>query len=105
VRWDDGALAGIDIASEDPGSWYGRTADVSGRAHDELESSDHDRVPNPAAVRAEDWGVIPATESGAMPFDGARCDFGPDGSWAPDTSWVPPPVVSTGRDRAWAVVA
>jgi hypothetical protein len=93
VRWDGGALAGINVAGEDSGIWHGRTARVSGRARDELEFLDHDRAPDPDAVRAEDRGVIPVTESGTVPSVGAWCDFGPDTSRAPDTSWVPSRVV------------
>jgi protein associated with RNAse G/E len=85
VRWDDGAVAGIDIVDQDldvvvapDRSWEWKDEDEFA---ERLAFPDHYWVPDEAAVRAEGRRVIKMAEAGEFPFDGAWIDYRPDPSW------------------------
>jgi hypothetical protein len=99
VRWDDGAVAGLDVVDQDldvvvrpDGGWSWKDEEefVERLAHPE-----HYWVADEAAVRAEGERVIKLAEAGEFPFDGTWCDFAPDPAWTvPDrlpAGWARPP--------------
>ncbi len=107
VRWDDGALAGIDVVDQDldivvdpDRSWRWKDED---EFTERLAFPDHYWVRDEAAVRAEGWRVVKQIEAGDFPFDGTWIDFQPDPSWATPTElpagWDRP-VVSRGSADA-----
>ncbi|MEH1016791.1 DUF402 domain-containing protein [Micromonospora sp. CPCC 206060] len=100
VRWDDGAVAGVDVVDQDldvvarpDRSWAWKDED---EFVERLAFPDHYWVPDPTAVRAEGERVVKLIEAGDFPFDGTWCDFRPDPSWTPPTvlpeGWDRPPV-------------
>jgi hypothetical protein len=101
VRWDDGALAGIDTVDQDLD--IVAEATLSWRWKDEDEFADHLAypetywVPDPDAVWSEGRRVIAMIEAGTFPFDGARSGF------RADPEWTIPTVMPLGweRPRAW----
>jgi hypothetical protein len=100
VRWDDGAVAGVDVVDQDldvvvapDRSWQWKDEDEFA---ERLAFPGHYWVPDPAAVRAEGERVIKLAEAGEFPFDGTWCDFVPDPGWAAPVDlpagWDRPPV-------------
>jgi hypothetical protein len=100
VRWDDGAVAGVDVVDQDldvvvqpDGTWCWKDEE---EFVERLAYPEHYWVADEAAVRAEGERVIKLAESGEFPFDGTWCDFTPDPGWTvPDrlpTGWDRPPV-------------
>lgn len=99
VRWDDGAVAGVDTVDQDLDIVV--TTDRSWQWKDEDEFAErlahrrHYWVPDEAAVRAEGQRVIKVIEAGDFPFDGTWCDFRPDPAWSTPTAlpagWDRPP--------------
>lgn len=100
VRWDDGAVAGVDVVDQDldvvvraDRSWQWKDED---EFVERLAYPDDYWVADEAAVRAEGKRVIAIAEAGEFPFDGTWCDFTPPAEWvAPDTlpaGWDRPPV-------------
>jgi hypothetical protein len=86
VRWDDGAVAGVDIVDQDldvvvapDRSWQWKDEDEFA---ERLAFPGHYWVRDEAAVRAEGRRVIKRAEAGEFPFDGTWTDFRPDSSWA-----------------------
>jgi hypothetical protein len=97
VRWDDGAVAGVDIIDQDldvvvapDRSWQWKD---EGEFTERLAFPDHYWVPDEAAVRAEGERVIKQVEAGAFPFDGTWVDF------VPDPAWPVPTTLPEGWDR------
>jgi hypothetical protein len=97
VRWDDGALAGVDIVDQDLDIVV--APDLTWRWKDEdefaerLEIPEHYWVDDAEAVWDEGRRVVKLIETGEFPFDGTWCDF------APPASWVPPSQLPEGWDR------
>lgn len=99
VRWDDGALAGVDMRDQDldivvapDRTWRWKDVD---EFTERLAYPEHYWVPDPDAVWAEGRRVVARIEAGGFPFDGTWCDFAPDPAWAvparlPD-GWDRPP--------------
>lgn len=97
IRWDDGAVAGIDVVDQDldivvapDRSWQWKDEDEFA---ERLALPAHYWVPDEAAVWAEGRRVIKMIEAGDFPFDGAWTDF------RPDPSWPTPMVLPDGWDR------
>jgi hypothetical protein len=89
VRWDDGAVAGVDIVDQDldivvrpDRSWEWKDED---EFTERLAIPEHYWVPDEQAVRAEGRRVIKVIEAGEFPFDGTWTDFVPDPSWQTPT--------------------
>lgn len=85
VRWDDGAVAGVDVIDQDldvvirpDRSWAWKDKD---EFTERLAYPEHYWVPDPVAVRVEGERVIKFAEAGEFPFDGTWCDFQPDPDW------------------------
>ena len=82
MRWDDGAVAGVDMVDQDL-DVRGRTRTAAWQWKDEDEFAErlafpeHYWVTDEAAVRAEGERVIKLAEAGEFPFDGTWCDFTP----------------------------
>lgn len=101
VRWDDGALAGVDVVDQDLDIWV--PPDRAWQWKDEhefverLAFPDHYWVRDGAAVRAEGERVAKLIEAGEFPFDGTWCDF------VPDPQWAAPETLPPGWDRPAAV--
>ncbi|MFR9778003.1 DUF402 domain-containing protein [Micromonospora sp. MS34] len=97
VRWDDGAVAGVDIVDQDLDVVV--RPDLSWEWKDEeefverLAFPEHYWVPDEKAVRAEGERVIRLAEAGEFPFDGTWCDF------TPPTDWGVPDELPVGWDR------
>ncbi|MGC4766551.1 DUF402 domain-containing protein [Micromonospora sp. DT46] len=100
VRWDDGALAGVDMVDQDLDvvvrpdlGWEWKD---EGEFAERLAFPDHYWVTDADAVRAEGKRVIALAEAGEFPFDGTWCDFTPPPDWTvPDglpPGWDRPPV-------------
>jgi hypothetical protein len=99
VRWDDGAVAGVDVVDQDldvvirpDRTWHWKDEDEFA---ERLAHPDDYWVPDPAAVRAEGERVIKMAEAGEFPFDGTWTDFVPDPTWPVPTlppGWDRPPV-------------
>jgi predicted RNA-binding protein associated with RNAse of E/G family len=93
VRWDDGAIAGVDVIDQDLDVVVHRDRSWEWKDEDEfaerLALPEHYWVPDEAAVWAEGRKVIKLAESGDFPFDGTWTDFHPDPSWPIPTA-VPP---------------
>lgn len=100
VRWDDGAVAGVDVIDQDldvvvrpDRSWAWKDEDEFA---ERLAHPEHYWVPDEAAVRAEGERVIKQAEAGQFPFDGTWCDFTPPSDWFAPTDlpsgWDRPPV-------------
>ena len=92
VRWDDGALAGIDAIDQDldivvepDRSWAWKDEDEFA---ERLALPHHYWVGDEDAVRAEGRRVIKLIEAGEFPFDGTWTDFVPDAAW-PTPALVP----------------
>ncbi|MGW0433966.1 DUF402 domain-containing protein [Micromonospora sp. NPDC003197] len=92
VRWDDGAVAGVDVVDQDldvviepDRSWCWKDED---EFVERLAFPEHYWVADEAAVRAEGERVIKMAEAGEFPFDGTWCDFVPDPTWTVPT--LPP---------------
>jgi hypothetical protein len=97
VRWDDGALAGIDVTDQDldivarpDRSWRWKDEDEFA---ERLALPEHYWVPDEAAVWAEGHRVIKLIEAAEFPFDGTWTDF------QPDPTWVTPTELPPGWDR------
>lgn len=100
VRWDDGAVAGVDMVDQDLDVVV--YPDLSWEWKDEeefverLALPEHYWVADEKAVRAEGERVIRIAEAGGFPFDGTWCDFTPPADWdVPDEmppGWDRPPV-------------
>lgn len=97
VRWDDGAVAGVDSVDHDldimvapDRSWHWKDEDeLAGRtAHPAYYWVD-----DPDAVRAEGERVAKLIEAGGFPFDGTWCDF------RADPAWTVPDELPDGWDR------
>ena len=90
VRWDDGAVAGVDVVDQDLDIVV--RPDLSWEWKDEDEFADRLAFPadywvtDEAAVRAEGERLVKRIEAGEFPFDGTWTDFAPDPSWAVPTS-------------------
>jgi hypothetical protein len=96
VRWDDGAVRGVDVVDQDldvvvapDRSWLLKDEDEFA---ERLAYPEHYWVHDEAAVRAEGRRVIKIAEAGEFPFDGTWTDFVPDPSW-------PVPDLPAGWDR------
>ncbi|SCG69914.1 Protein of unknown function [Micromonospora echinaurantiaca] len=100
VRWDDGALAGVDVVDQDldvlvrpDRSWEWKDEE---EFVERLAYPDDYWVADEYAVRAEGKRVIALAEAGEFPFDGTWCDFTPPPDWAvPEAlpaGWDRPPV-------------
>lgn len=101
VRWDDGAVAGVDIVDQDldvvvqpDRGWAWKDEDEFA---ERLGFPEHYWVSDEAAVRAEGRRVIAMVEAGVFPFDGTFCDF------VPDADWPVPRSLPAGWDRPSAV--
>jgi hypothetical protein len=99
VRWDDGAVAGIDVVDQDldvdvepDRTWHWKDEDEFA---ERLALPEHYWVPDEQAVWAEGRRVIKQVEAGEFPFDGTWTDFTPDPSW-------PVPDLPPGWDRPTA---
>jgi hypothetical protein len=97
VRWDDGAVAGVDVVDQDldilvepDRSWRWKD---EGEFVERLAFPDGYWVADEAAVRAEGHRVVRMIEAGDFPFDGTWCDF------VPDPGWTVPAVLPPGWDR------
>lgn len=89
TRWDDGAVAGVDIVDQDldivvrpDRTWEWKDED---EFTERLAIPEHYWVPDEQAVRAEGRRVIKVVEAGEFPFDGTWTDFVPDPSWTVPT--------------------
>ena len=96
ARWDDGAVAGVDVVDQDldvvvapDRSWRWKDEDEFA---ERLAFPEHYWVRDEAAVWAEGRRVIKIAEAGEFPFDGTWTDFAPDPSW-------PVPELPAGWDR------
>jgi hypothetical protein len=85
VRWDDGAVAGVDVVDQDldvvvapDRTWQWKDED---EFTERLAFPDHYWVADEQAVRAEGRRVIKLAEAGDFPFDGTWTDFVPDPTW------------------------
>jgi predicted RNA-binding protein associated with RNAse of E/G family len=85
VRWDDGAVSGVDVVDQDldvvvapDHSWRWKDEDEFA---ERLAFPEHYWVRDEAAVWAEGRRVIKIAEAGEFPFDGTWTDFVPDPSW------------------------
>lgn len=85
IRWDDGALAGVDVVDQDldvvvapDRTWQWKDEDEFA---ERLALPEHYWVPDPDAVWAEGRRVIKEIEAGRFPFDGTWTDFRPDPAW------------------------
>ncbi|MER5333945.1 DUF402 domain-containing protein [Micromonospora sp. NPDC002717] len=98
VRWDDGALAGVDMVDQDLDVVVRPDLGWEWKDEDEfverLAFPEHYWVADPDAVRAEGKRVIALAEAGEFPFDGTWCDF------APPPEWTTPDELPPGWDRA-----
>jgi uncharacterized protein DUF402 len=90
VRWDDGALAGIDVIDQDldivvapDRTWQWKDEDEFA---ERLTLPEHYWVPDEAAVWTEGHRVIKMIEAGDFPFDGTWTDFQPDPTWPTPTA-------------------
>jgi hypothetical protein len=90
VRWDDGAVAGVDVVDQDldvvvhpDRSWQWKD---EGEFTERLAFPGRYWVSDEAAVRAAGERVIKQAEAGEFPFDGTWVDFTPDPSWPVPTS-------------------
>ena len=85
VRWDDGAVAGVDIVDQDLDIWVEPDRSWSWKDEEEfaerLAFPDHYWVTDEKAVRAEGERVIRIAEAGEFPFDGTWCDYTPPADW------------------------
>jgi predicted RNA-binding protein associated with RNAse of E/G family len=98
VRWDDGAVAGVDVVDQDldvvvapDRTWQWKDED---EFTERLGFPEHYWVTDEQAVRNEGLRVIKQVESGDFPFDGQWTDFVPDPQWqVPDlpAGWDRPP--------------
>jgi hypothetical protein len=98
VRWDDGAVAGVDVVDQDldvvvapDRTWQWKDED---EFTERLAFPDHYWVADEQAVRAEGRRVIKLAEAGDFPFDGTWTDFVPDPAWQPPempAGWDRPP--------------
>ncbi|WP_328461517.1 DUF402 domain-containing protein [Actinoplanes sp. NBC_00393] len=93
VRWDDGALAGVDVVDQDldvvvapDRSWQWKDEDEFA---ERLALPEHYWVPSPDEVWAEGRRVIKKIEAGDFPFDGTWTDFQPDPAWPVPTEMPP----------------
>ncbi|MGI5213669.1 DUF402 domain-containing protein [Plantactinospora sp. CA-290183] len=93
VRWDDGAVAGVDVVDQDldvvvrpDRSWHWKDEEEFA---ERLAVPEHYWVPDAAAVRAEGERVVKLAEAGQFPFDGTWCDFVPDPGWTVPTALPP----------------
>ncbi|MEU4778423.1 DUF402 domain-containing protein [Micromonospora sp. NPDC023633] len=97
VRWDDGALAGVDMVDQDLDVVVRPDLRWEWKDEDEfverLAFPDHYWVADPDAVRTEGKRVIALAEAGEFPFDGTWCDF------TPPPDWVIPDELPPGWDR------
>ncbi|MFI5931302.1 DUF402 domain-containing protein [Actinoplanes sp. NPDC051494] len=97
LRWDDGAVAGVDVIDQDLDVEV--DPDLTWRWKDEDEFAErlaipeHYWVPDEAAVRDEGRRVIKQAEAGVFPFDGTWTDF------RPDPAWDVPAALPAGWDR------
>jgi hypothetical protein len=96
-RWDDGAVAGVDVVDQDldivvapDRSWQWKDEDEFA---ERLGLPEHYWVPDEAAVRSEGHRVIKLVEAAEFPFDGTWTDF------LPDSAWSEPPALPAGWDR------
>lgn len=97
VRWDDGAVAGIDVVDQDldvvvapDRSWAWKDED---EFTERLAVPDHYWVANEQAVRDEGGRVIKQAEAGLFPFDDTWTD------WVPPPEWIDPPDLPAGWNR------
>jgi len=103
VRWDDGAVAGIDTIDYDLDLVV--APDRAWRWKDDEEFRDHLAHPDvywtddEAGVRADGERVVKLIEAGDFPFDGTGCDF------RPPPPWSVPTVMPGGWDRPAACPA
>ncbi|HET6529689.1 MAG TPA: DUF402 domain-containing protein [Actinoplanes sp.] len=93
ARWDDGAVAGVDIVDQDldivvrpDRTWEWKDED---EFTERLAIPEHYWVPDEQAVRAEGRRVVKLIEAGDFPFDGTWTDFVPDPSWQTPTDMPP----------------
>jgi hypothetical protein len=97
TRWDDGAVAGVDIVDQDLDIVVRPDRTFQWKDEDEfterLAFPEHYWVPDEQAVRAEGRRVIKVVEAGEFPFDGTWTDF------VPDPSWTVPTDLPQGWDR------
>jgi hypothetical protein len=98
VRWDDGAVAGVDVVDQDldivvapDHSWQWKDEDEFA---ERLAFPEHYWVADGAAVRAEGRRVIKQIEAADFPFDNTWTDWQP-----PDRSWLAPPPLPDAWDR------
>jgi hypothetical protein len=97
VRWDDGAVAGVDTVDHDLDIVV--DPDRTWRWKDEDEFAEHLRYPDlywvsdADAVRAAGERVVKLVEAGDFPFDGTGTDF------RPPPHWPVPAAVPAGWDR------
>ena len=102
VRWDDGAVAGVDTVDQDldivvapDRTWQWKDEEEFA---ERLALPEHYWVPDPDGVWAEGRRVIKRIEAGEFPFDGTWTDFAPDPTWpVPQTlpqGWTRPPALS-----------
>jgi hypothetical protein len=100
LRWDDGALAGVDVIDQDldivihpDRTWVWKDED---EFRERLGFPDHYWVRDQATVWAEGHRLIKLIEAARFPFDGTWTDFRPDPEWPVPTSlppgWDRPPV-------------
>jgi hypothetical protein len=89
VRWDDGAVAGIDVVDQDldivvapDRTWRWKDEDEFA---ERLAHPEHYWVSDEAAVWAEGHRVIKMIEAADFPFDGTWTDFHPDPTWPTPT--------------------
>jgi Protein of unknown function (DUF402) len=101
VRWDDGAVAGVDTVDYDldllvqpDRSWRWKDEDEFAAF---LEHPDVYWVDDPDAVRESGERVVKLIEAGEFPFDGTGCAF------QPHPQWTIPDALPAGwdRPRAW----
>ncbi|MFF0314098.1 DUF402 domain-containing protein [Micromonospora sp. NPDC005252] len=100
VRWDDGAVAGVDVIDQDLDVLVAADRTWQWKDEDEfverLAFGEDYWVTDEKAVRAEGERVIALAEAGEFPFDGTWCDFAPPPDWdVPDElppGWDRPPV-------------
>ena len=85
IRWENGAVAGIDVIDQDldvvvapDHTWEWKDEDEFA---ERLALPDHYWVADEAAVWAEGRRVIKIAEAAEFPFDGTWTDFVPDPSW------------------------
>ncbi|GGM36729.1 hypothetical protein GCM10011608_21690 [Micromonospora sonchi] len=97
VRWDDGALAGVDMVDQDLDVWVRQDRSWVWKDEDEfaerLAFPEHYWVADEAAVWAEGKRVVALVEAGEFPFDGTWCEF------VPPAEWITPERLPEGWDR------